>query len=90
MAFSFEKKDFSTKKINIDSFVILSVICIILSIINLNFKQIEKPEVWGCIIAQLILVFYCIWIFSTKRIDYTLRKEKYIREWEQIKSLHED
>lgn len=84
------KNDFSTKKINIDSFVILSAICVILSIINLNFKQIEQPEVWGCIIFQLILVFYCIWSFYTRRIDYALRKEKYIKEWEQIKSLHED
>lgn len=84
------KNDFSTKKINIDSFVILSVVCIVLSIINLNFKQIQKPEVWGCIIFQFVLVIYCIWIFFTRRIDYTLRKEKYIKEWEQIKNPHED
>ena len=84
------RRDFSVKKINIDSFVILSGVCIIMSVINLDLQQIGKFDVWGCIITQLFLSLYSIWVFCSKRVDYVSRKEKYIEEWKQIKNSEEN
>lgn len=81
------KNEYSTKKSSIDSYVIMSICCIILSVVNLDYSAIDRWDVRGCIIAQIALAMYSFWCFRTKHVDYLETKEKYIKEWTTIKSM---
>jgi hypothetical protein len=82
-------KIYKTQKTLIDPYVVLSLICLILSIVNLNFENIKNPEVWSCIIVQTFLMLYCIWLFSKRHVDYVTTKEKYIEKWNYIKQQND-
>lgn len=79
------KNQYSTKKSSIDPYVVMSICCIVLSVVNLDFSNICRWDMFGCIVAQMILLVYSLWCFKTKHIDYLKTKEKYIEEWEMVK-----
>lgn len=73
------------KKASTNSYIIMSLICIILSIVNLDFGDIGRWDVVLCIIVQVCLLAYCFWCFKTKKINYIRTKEEYIEQWKQVK-----
>ena len=64
----------------------MSICCVALSVANLDFSNICRWDMLGCIIAQIILLVYSLWCFKTKHIDYPKTKEKYIKEWKAVKA----
>lgn len=77
------RNQYSTKRTSIDAYWYVSICCLFLSIIKLNYDNIGF-EFCVTIIAQIIVLIDCIWIFVKKRPDYLKLKEKYIKEWKEI------
>lgn len=80
------KNQESTKKSSIDPYVIMSICCLVLSFINLDFSNIHKWDMLSCFFAQVALALYSFWCFKSKHLDYLETKEKYIEEWKSIKN----
>lgn len=80
------RNEYSTKNVSIDAYVMLSVCCITLSLLKLDFKKCDF-NFYLTIVLQIIILGVCIYLFKTKRFDYSERKDKYIKEWKDIKAL---
>lgn len=77
------KNQYSTKKTSIDTYCCMSFVCLLLSIIKLDYANIDLMF-YVTIIGQLIAAITCAYFFIKKRPDYASRKEKYINEWLEI------
>lgn len=80
------KNEYSTKKTSIDSYWCVSICCLILSVLKLDYYSIGI-DFYITIIAQVLILIMCIWAFIKKRPDYLKLKEKYIKEWQEIQKL---
>lgn len=78
------KNEYSTKKTSIDPYWCVSICCLILSVLELDYCSIEI-DFYITIMVQVLILIICIWIFIKKRPDYLKLKEKYIKEWQEIK-----
>lgn len=81
--------EYSTKKLSVDSYQCLSLCCIILSVLKLNYCCIDL-NLFFTIFVQIIISALCIYIFKNKKIDYLLVKEKYINEWKEIQRIENE
>lgn len=77
------KNQYSTKKSSIDPYWCISLCCLLLSILYLDYRNIGV-EFCITIAVQVIILISCIYIFINKRPDYLVIKEKYIKEWQEI------
>lgn len=84
---SMHRSEHSTRKSLISPYVVVSLCCIVLSFMNLDFSNLYSFELWSCLILQVALLVVCIYLFVAKHVDYISTKEKYISEWRAIKSL---
>lgn len=85
--YKYDKKhrnEYSTKKSSIDPYWCVSLCCLILSIIYLDFIKIDIMF-FLTIMFQATVLITSIYVFITKRVDYEKTKEKYINEWKSIK-----
>ena len=80
------KNQYSTKKSLINSYWSVSLCCIALSVLKLDYCN-RNFWFYFTIILQLIILIICSYLFLRKRIDYLAVKEKYIKEWEEIRKI---
>lgn len=74
----------NSKKTSIDPYWGVSICCIALSVLNLNFKCIDY-KFYLSVSLQFLILLVCIYVFIKKRPDYYKVKSKYISEWREIK-----
>ena len=79
------KNEYSTKNTSISPYVVVSLCCIFLSFINMDFSNIFCFDFLWRLALQIILLVICLFIFIKKQTDYLKSKEKYINEWTSIK-----
>lgn len=77
------KRQYSTKKTSIEAYWCVSVCCLLLSVIKLDYTNIDFMF-YITIIGQIIVLMICIYLFIKKKPDYLSTKEKYINEWLEI------
>lgn len=78
------KNQYSTKKSSIDAYWCVSFSCLLLSIIKLDFTNMNIMF-YVTIIGQIMATVICIYLFIKKRSDYAETKQKYINEWLEMK-----
>lgn len=77
------KNQYSTKKSSIDAYWCVSIVCLLLSIVNLDYTN-WNLMFYVTIIGQIIVVVICGYLFIKKRPDYVETKQKYVNEWLEI------
>lgn len=82
------KNEYGTKKTSIDSYLVLSFLCIIMSIVNMDFNN-KDYMFYIIVFLQIVISIVCIFIFIKKRPDYLKVKEKYIADWKRVKSIED-
>lgn len=82
------RNQYSTKKTSIEPYVIVSFCCMILSIANLDYSNIENFDMHLCTCTQIVLAAFSWWLFCAKHVDYVKTKKKYIQEWEEVKRIY--
>ena len=83
------KKQYSTKKTSIDAYWCVSIGCLLLSVIRLDYANINLMF-YVTIILQILILIICSYLFIKKRPDYAVAKEKYINEWLEIRKIEKD
>lgn len=78
------QNQYDTKKVNIDPYWCLSLLCLIFSILHVDF---EKRNFYVLPILQLAILVVCVYFFIRKRPNYLKRKMYYINEWEKIREI---
>ncbi len=76
----------STKKTSIDPYWGVSFCCLLLSIVKLDYTNIDLSFIIT-VLAQIIILCLCCILFLKKRPDYLKVKEKYINEWKEVQRL---
>lgn len=77
------KKQYSTKNTSIEAYWYVSICCLLLSVMKLEYSNINFMF-YITIAGQIIVLIICIYLFIKKRPDYASVKEKYINEWLEI------
>jgi len=78
------RNQYSTKKTSIDVYWAMSLCCLFLSIVKLDYCN-KGFDFYFTIILQIVIFITCTYMFIKKRPDYLSVKEHYIDEWEEIK-----
>ena len=77
------KNQYSTKKTSVDPYWCVSLCCLVLSILKVDYCN-RNLDFYITIAIQIIILVLCIYFFTMKRYDYLKTKEKYIKEWKEI------
>lgn len=64
----------------------MSFCCLLLSIVKLDYTNIDLSFIIT-VLAQIIILCLCCILFLKKRPDYLKVKEKYINEWKEVQRL---
>lgn len=83
------KNQYSTKKTSIEAYWYVSICCLLLSVVKLDYANINFMF-YITITGQVIILIICIYLFIKKRPDYGSTKEKYINEWLEIQKQEND
>lgn len=83
------QRQYSTKKPSIDAFSVLSICCIFLSILNLDFHH-RNLSFYSTILLQIAILVACIYFYSMKRPDYLKVKDDYIKKWKKVQALEKE
>lgn len=78
------RNEYSTKKTRIDPYWCISFCCIALSILKLDYAD-SNLNFYLVVAMQIVILIVCIYLFVKKRPDYLETKEKYIKEWKEIR-----
>lgn len=64
----------------------MSFCCLLLSVLKLDYLN-RNFDFYITVIAQIVILIVCVYIFLKKRPDYLSVKEKYINEWKEIQEI---
>lgn len=80
------KREYSTKKSSIDPYWFVSFCCLTLSVLKLDYCH-RDANFYLTVVAQIIVLISCMYLFIKKRPDYLITKERYINEWKEIQNI---
>lgn len=82
------KNQYSTKKSSISPYWCISLSCLALSVLYLNYNN-RDFMFYITILIQIIILVLCIYLFINKTPNYLETKKEYIEEWKEIKRIEE-